>query len=121
MQQLVAMVTRAIVSKAQQYMLQANISDVPSVVVELPVTLLMVKSSLDPQLASKVTRNLPFAPALHKLVDMVLTGLATDNAVFNAAHLRFESDAWEWEMHMGGTESLQNECFKGSQRSEQYH
>ena len=112
MHQLVAMVTRAVVATGRQYMLQANDTHVPYVVVDLPVTLFMIKSSHDIDLASKVASNLPFAPSLHKLAEKVLTGLALDDTVYNAAHLRFESDAWEWRMHMGGFESFQNECFE---------
>ena len=115
MHMLVAIVTRAVVLKGQQYMVQANVEHVPYIVVDLPVTLFMIRSSQDLDLASTVARNLPFAPALHKLADKVLAGLAMDSAVFNAAHLRFESDAWEWRMYMGGTESFQNECFEAMQ------
>lgn len=112
MHQLVAMVTRAVVSTGQQYMVQKNVTHVPYVVVDLPVTLFMIKSSYDIDLASRVASNLPFAPALHKLADKVLAGLAMLGDGFNAAHLRFESDAWEWRMIMGGTDSFQHECFE---------
>ena len=76
MQELVTKISHMVAMKAQSYLLEQNTADVPYMIVDLPVTLFMIKSSTDIAFASQVARKLPFAPAMQRLADKVLAGLA---------------------------------------------
>lgn len=117
MQQLVTIVSHAVALKAQSFLLDQNAADVSYIVVHLPVTMFMIKSSSDVALASQVARKLPFAPAMHRLADKVLVSIAERAQTFNAAHLRFDSDAWEWTILMEGTDNFKIENLKAMQKA----
>ena len=115
LEELVTMITQSVAIKAQSYLLQQKSTVVPYVVVNLPVTLFMIRSSSNIALASQVARKLYFAPSIHRLADTVLAGLAEQAQPFNGAHIRFEGDAWEWMTLMGGINGFKNEIFRAMQ------
>jgi len=104
MTELTELVTQAALRTARQYMLLTDTDEAPYIVVDLPVTLFMFRSSIQLELVSKVARKLFFAPVVHQLADQVLRGMAAHAPYFNGAHLRVEADAMDWARSMGGVD-----------------
>ena len=56
-------------------------------------------------LVSKVARSLQFAPQLEQLAARIVSNMTVGGRLpFNGAHLRFEKDAKDWSVIMGGEE-----------------
>lgn len=111
MAELTELVTQAVLRAARQYKLLAD-TEARYIVVDLPVTLFMFRSSNQLDLVSKVARNLFFAPVVHQLADQVLQGMAAHAPYFNGAHLRVEADAMDWARSMGGVDAYWGEYLK---------
>ncbi len=114
MTELTELVTQAVLRAARQYMLLAD-TEAPYIVVDLPVTLFMFRSSDHLELVSEVARNLFFAPVVHQLANQVLQGMAAHAPYFNGAHLRVEADAMDWARSMGGVDVYWGEFLKAMQ------
>ena len=112
MAELLELVTQAVSVTARNYMLSTNSEQAPYVVVDLPVTLFMLKNSNNLDLVSKVASKIYFAPAVHQLADKVLDGIAKLAPDFNGAHLRVEADAMDWAQSMGGVDVYWGEFLK---------
>ena len=127
MTELLNLVTVAAAKTARQYMVSTNTDEAPPyVVVDLPVTLFMLRSSNNLNLVSKVANKLYFAPMVHQLADKVLQGMAEHAPYFNGAHLRVEADAMDWARSMGGVAVYWSEFLKamrtaGFQKSAQVY
>ena len=112
MLELQGIVTQAVVETARRYVRSTGEAEAPYVVVNLPVTLFMLRTNNNLQLVSKVAQKLYFAPVLHRLADKVLRGMAEHAAEFNGAHLRVEADAMDWVRSMGGFAAYWGEFVK---------
>ena len=99
-------------------MLATEEEEAPYVVVDLPVTLFMLRTNNNLEFVSKVANKLYFAPILHQLADKVLRGMAQHAMVFNGAHLRVEADAMDWARSMGGFASYWGEYIKAMRTAE---
>jgi len=115
MTELTELVTQAALRTARQYMLLTDTDEAPYIVVDLPVTLFMFRSSNQLELVSKIARKLFFAPVVNQLADQVLRGMAAHAPYFNGAHLRVEADAMDWARSMGGVDVYWGEFLKAMQ------
>ena len=100
--------SEAVAQTARQYMQATGAAEAPYIVLDLPVTLFVLKTSNNLDLVSQVAKKLYFAPVVHRLANKVLEGMSRrspSGATFHGAHLRVEADAMDWARSMGGFEA----------------
>lgn len=83
--------------------------EIPAIVLNLPCMLFTIQSSSELQLFETIARSIAFNQSLVEMANNIVSHDQSrdgDEYNFNGVHLRFENDASDWVINMGGERVL---------------